>query len=366
MVLRCSLLGHDFGDTEVEREREERGSEVVVTVQEFEACSRCGERNVISENTEVTTLAVETDTDSLPDDHEPEPTAPPLEPDATAETTAETDAAFVDADDPVAESNAEFVDADADDSDSGTDAARLDTDDPAVESDAEFIDADEPDSEPEAEAELIDDDDTAATPPDRSAATTAPVETAATDDTDLPTDENGDPVVDDGEILEDDEPAPEHDREHGEWPDSSDVGPPVDADSSPSTWPDDADADTDADTETDPEDAASDPTPPDDDAVVLDNDVPADTTTDARSVTATPPTDPDDDAHASPESASGIEWAESVPTPTERESGPTDDVPTEFYCPRCDYVAAGDRASLRAGDICPDCRKGYLTERERR
>jgi hypothetical protein len=40
-------------------------------------------------------------------------------------------------------------------------------------------------------------------------------------------------------------------------------------------------------------------------------------------------------------------------------------VPTEFYCPRCDYVAAGDRASLRAGDICPDCRKGYISERER-
>lgn len=55
MGLRCSLLGHDFGDVEVEREREERGSEVVVTITEFETCSRCGDRNIVTENTEVRT-----------------------------------------------------------------------------------------------------------------------------------------------------------------------------------------------------------------------------------------------------------------------------------------------------------------------
>ncbi len=348
MVLRCSLLGHDFGDAEVEREREERGSEVVVTVQEFEECSRCGERNVISENTEVTSLAAGTGGDSLPDDHDPEPIEPPLEPDATDETPSETDAAVIDTDDPAAESDAVCID--ADEPSSGTDAAFIDADDSAPETDAEFID-----------------DDTAASaaePATDQADTMAAAETEPTDDIDLPTDENGDPVVDDGEILEDDDPAPDRDREHGEWPDSSDVGPPVGADSTPSAWPDDDDADT----ETDSEDAASDPTPTDDDAVVLDNDVPTDTTNDARSVTAAPPTDTTDDATAtaSPESASGIEWADSVPTPTERDSGPTDNVPTEFYCPRCDFVATGDRSSLRAGDICPDCRKGYLSEREHR
>ncbi|TMT87726.1 hypothetical protein E2L06_14455 [Haloterrigena sp. H1] len=360
MVLRCSLLGHDFGDTEVEREREERGSEVVVTVQEFEECSRCGERNVISENTEVTTLAVEAGADSLPDDHDPEPTEPPLEPDATDEITSETDAPVIDTDDPVTETDAEFID--ADEPDSGTDAAFINADESGTETDAEFIDADESGSE--TDTEVIDDDtaaSAAATAPDQADVTTAAAETAATDDTDLPTDENGDPVVDDGEILEDDEPAPERDRKHGEWPDSNDVGPPIGADSTPSTWPDD-----DTDAETDSEGAASDPTPTDDDAVVLDNDLPADSTNDARSVTAAPPADSIDDANASPESASGIEWADSVQTPTERDSGPADDIPTEFYCPRCDYVATGDRASLRAGDICPDCRKGYLSEREHR
>ena len=359
MVLRCSLLGHDFGDTEVEHEREERGSEVVVTVQEFEECSRCGERNVISENTEVTSLAAGTDADSLPNDHDPEPTEPPLEPDATDELTSETDAAVIDTDESVTETDAEFID--ADEPDSGGDAAFVDADEPAIESDAEFIDADESGSGTDVEG--IDDttESTAESTATDSDTVTAAAETTATDDIDLPTDENGDPVVDDGEILEDDDHAPERDREHGEWPDSNDVGPPVGADSTPSTWPDD-----DTDAETDSEDAASDPTPTDDDAVVLDNDVPADSTNDARSVTAAPPADSIDDANASPESASGIEWADSVQTPTERDSGPADDIPTEFYCPRCDYVATGDRASLRAGDICPDCRKGYLSEREHR
>src|SRR6056297_2009748 len=56
MSLRCSLLGHSYGEAEIEREREEQGSEVVVTVREFEECERCGEQNVLSENKEVTAI----------------------------------------------------------------------------------------------------------------------------------------------------------------------------------------------------------------------------------------------------------------------------------------------------------------------
>ncbi|MBZ6495491.1 DUF7093 family protein [Natrinema longum] len=312
MALRCSLLGHDFGDPDVEREREERGSEVVVTVQEYEECTRCGERNVISENTEVTSLTTGTD-DSLPDEPDTEPPEPPLESDA--ETT-----------------DAEFVDAGA------------------AESAA-------PETEPQ---------DTAA-------------DAAATDDDEfeLPTDENGDPVTDDGEILEDDEPSVARDRDHGEWPDSDDVGPPVDADSEPATWPVDP-----ADDEPAPDDDP-DPASIDDDAVVLESDeaarLGADSAdgdgaatgeADARSVTADHPTDDraaaDADTDPTADHGTGIERADSVPAPAESDATPDEDVPTEFYCPRCEFVAAGDRGSLRTGDICPDCRKGYLSERERR
>ena len=42
MGLRCSLLGHDYGDSFVERDREERGNEVVVTERELKECARCG------------------------------------------------------------------------------------------------------------------------------------------------------------------------------------------------------------------------------------------------------------------------------------------------------------------------------------
>jgi hypothetical protein len=61
MSLKCSVFGHRFGDTDVTREREEQGSEVVITITEAEACKRCGETRIVSENTEVTTLETPSD-----------------------------------------------------------------------------------------------------------------------------------------------------------------------------------------------------------------------------------------------------------------------------------------------------------------
>ncbi|WP_049941789.1 DUF7093 family protein [Haloterrigena turkmenica] len=337
MALRCSLLGHDYGDPEVEREREERGSEVVVTVQEFEECARCGDRNVLSENTEVTSLSAATDADSLPPEPEPETAIP----DSDAETVEPPTGA------------ADEV---------GTEVAFGD------DADDDFIDAEA--AEPAAAAD------------------------ESTDDFDVPTDENGDPVTDDGEILDDDDdnrvPA-DRERDHGEWPDSDDVGPPVGSENEPSGWPD---SDEGGDREDDPDvpiDAElEDPVKPDetvtDDAVVLEDDTgtvsggrgESTAAADARSVTAEPPNAPEtqgspdagpatdrESAESGAASGSGIERAGSAPTPSQSD-GPLEDVLTEFYCPRCDYVSDGNRGSLRAGDICPDCRKGYLGERERR
>jgi len=61
MSIKCSLLGHRFGETTVEREREEEGTEVVITITELETCTRCGETRVVSENKEVTTLETPAD-----------------------------------------------------------------------------------------------------------------------------------------------------------------------------------------------------------------------------------------------------------------------------------------------------------------
>ncbi|WP_408956992.1 hypothetical protein [Natrinema sp. 74] len=333
MVLRCSLLGHDFGEADVEREREERGSEVVVTVQEYEECSRCGERNVISENTEVTSLSTATDADTPSDEPADEPTQQPLESDIDAAESG---------------TNAEFIDADA--------AAGADDTAAADEFAADGVDVREADaSEPEPSA--------------------APAADDGADDIEIPTDENGDPVTDDGEILEDDGSEPDRDRDRGEWPDSDDVGPPVGAESEPTAWPDD-ESDTESAVADDP--GGIDPDEIDDDAVLLENDAPSDglggasaadgaAGADARSVTAdASATDTaDTDRNAASDSGTGIERAGSAPSPAESSDQSDDDVPTEFHCPRCDFVAAGDRSSLRAGDICPDCRKGYLSERER-
>ncbi|GGJ05265.1 hypothetical protein GCM10008995_13900 [Halobellus salinus] len=45
-----------------------------------------------------------------------------------------------------------------------------------------------------------------------------------------------------------------------------------------------------------------------------------------------------------------------------------DDVPAdrvEFYCPNCEHARVAGASPIRAGDICPGCKQGYIAERER-
>lgn len=334
MVLRCSLLGHDYGEPEVEREREERGSEVVVTVEEYEECARCGERNVLSENTEVTSLPPESETSGSASTS----TSPSTEPETAA-----------------------------------------------VPNDPSADGRDEPPSpEPGSDSAAADASDDLESGPDH------------------PTDENGEPITDDAEILEDDADGDESrdpNRERGEWPDSDDVGPPVGSENEPTAWPETDEESPDGESEvasqsdpghtgesdsettlnfdasesvSDAADSGFSPShspetehgndtgtaEPTDDAVFVD----ADPESDASHPAADTGVGTDPDAETGP--GTGITSAQSAPAPGEGSSAP-DGVPTEFYCPRCEFVAPGDRGSLRAGDICPDCRKGYLGERER-
>jgi hypothetical protein len=68
MSLKCSLFGHNYGNSEVRRDREQDGNELVETIQEVKLCDRCDEHLVISETTEVTTVQTaeggETDADT--------------------------------------------------------------------------------------------------------------------------------------------------------------------------------------------------------------------------------------------------------------------------------------------------------------
>lgn len=53
MSLWCSLLGHRFEGSQVDRDREERGEEVLTVTREIQTCGRCGTQRVVSESTEV-------------------------------------------------------------------------------------------------------------------------------------------------------------------------------------------------------------------------------------------------------------------------------------------------------------------------
>jgi DNA-directed RNA polymerase subunit RPC12/RpoP len=188
MSLKCSILGHRFDETAVERDREEDGSEVVTTITELETCSRCGETRVVSENTEVTTMETPTDVD------------------ASAE--------------------AGVVDAGAD---IGADVAGADAGADVEGDDAEILDSGSDVDDPEANAQAQARTDSTPIPDAESGEATGPA--------DAPVDEEAaeDAVIIDGDTGDE--------RDPGEWPDETtrdvpeegDEGPPLERSASPTT-----------------------------------------------------------------------------------------------------------------------------------
>jgi hypothetical protein len=167
MAIKCSLLGHNFGESTVERDREEQGSEVIITITETEVCERCGEERVVSQNKEVTSL-------EMPHDVEP----------------------------------GEAVEAAKPDTDDGGDDAPPE---PADE-DVEVIDGEGPaDAEPAADHG----EDSPETDTPDEAEPADPVAEAESDPETDPVESDEPPVTDDAEILDDGE---EPEREPGEWP----------------------------------------------------------------------------------------------------------------------------------------------------
>jgi ssDNA-binding Zn-finger/Zn-ribbon topoisomerase 1 len=72
MALRCSLTGHDWGDVRTEVDREEGLDEVAITEVEYRECERCGETDVLTENTEVTAMRSASDRDDGTEEQEGE------------------------------------------------------------------------------------------------------------------------------------------------------------------------------------------------------------------------------------------------------------------------------------------------------
>jgi hypothetical protein len=260
MSLRCSLLGHEYGESEIERDREERGDEVVLSVTELERCTRCGNARIISENTEVTQRSPR-DTAAF---------------DSSTSTSASATGSTLEPD------SRESV-APATGTDSGSQSA-----DPGFGAGA-AVDADD--------ADLI------------------------------------------GTEEDDDRPDPGP----GSWPEHDDE--PV-APGASREWPSVGD-----------DDEGFDASVPDGE-----------------------PTNLEFGGGLTPQADQGAEILEAESSPgngdadvefvrSERSFAPDRTVEiegeTELYCPGCDASDLDDRESLRAGDICPDCRRGYLAERER-
>jgi hypothetical protein len=143
MSLKCSIFGHAFDDATVEREREEQGSEVVITIREVQTCARCGETRVVSENKEVTTLETPDDV-GAPTAEEDEPGIVDAETDAAVESEPDADADGSPTEEPVDETPADGAEAGAESASDETDAPE----EPPVTDDAEILD-DEGDEEAE-------------------------------------------------------------------------------------------------------------------------------------------------------------------------------------------------------------------------
>jgi hypothetical protein len=378
MSIRCSLLGHDYGDTETEREREEQGSEVVVTVREFEECERCGERKIVSENKEVTSIA------------SPAPDLEAAEADESADAgpgaggsagTGQSSGASTDADAGVTMGTGSGTRTGGT---TGTGGAGVpDEAVPAGGDDAEIIDDSTDDGTASAgssgRSATGGGDPSAAGGSDPNAAADAP-SGGRTGGTGPRTDAGSgverdfeeSPADDDAEILEggasgaSDGTGGAEDRTPGEWPDAETTHPAEAEEKGPGDWPSVGQEDEGYDAE--PDNGASADVEfgggltPESSPEVDD-----DESEEVEFVNASGDTLGADDtgrsggsAGSNPELSSGISAGAEAPSL----SGPSDDpdLDAEFVCPECDYREEVSGSSLRAGDICPDCGRGYLAQ----
>ena len=328
MGLRC-LLGHDFDDPELQREREEQGDEVVVTVREEKTCTRCGYTKTVSENKEVTsieqlaetaaggaTTSDESKTTATADADKPAATAG--SPTATGDTGSETSADT----EPTAEPTAAGADEPAED-------AEILDDSEAESSEPTPTTADDTEEPPTAEAD--------------------DAEPQAADDDGIilsAPDDKGDEMADNAA----DEPADDKGdaKEPGEWdwPEHE-----TDPETSTHEWPEQSGDDEGYDAETPP---AEQP----DDVSFSGGFTPEATAGTAGGQTGVS-TQAGEEVIEEPADAELTKAGEaSLYEPT------VDDINTEFYCPECGFTRHAGESSMRAGDICPECQRGYIAERE--
>lgn len=362
MGLKCRLLGHQYGDPEIEREREEKGDEVVVTIREIQVCQKCGAEHVVSENKEVTAIrsaqevGLDQRTDAAPEAADPAaaddaPAGPETSPvDDPGSHIAE---AEPDTSNPFSAEAAESADSGAAEASDAPDAAA----EPATDADSESFNDDdfEPPSDPdEDDAVILGDEDTerdetqwpeeTGADPAAAAQESAAQESAAqdtppresADGQPVPTDppaEEDEPVTDDAEFIDADEEAveaPDIDRGHGEWPERNDL------EDRQTSWP-----------VQEGEDEGFNAEPSDGTAAEVSF---GGLAPEANGRSSDEATRAGDDGRTRAES----QGESQADVPDDR---------IEFYCPNCGHARGAGVSSMRAGDICPECRQGYIAER---
>lgn len=314
MGLRCSILGHDYGESTTERDREEKGGEVIVEERELQLCDRCGKEKVLSENTEVRTRQPDPQSSDL--DVET-PGQDSSEPSFSEPAGTSVSAGGTTTDEPAGGTPAEHApSADEDD-------AVILEDDPDEERDprewpdeaqqeamSETADPGQPEPEPEPWPEQEGDDEGFDAKPGGD-------------------DDAGDVDFSGGLTPESAEPGAAGDEGYVEAPSE----PAADASTGDVSG-------TDGRRDTRPESSSG---------------------TSAGSLSGSPPKSSGDRSEPEIESVedAGFTSAGPVNPPT----GSTDDANSVLVCPECGFERRAARASLRAGDICPECKKGYLAER---
>ena len=387
MGLRC-LLGHDFGEPELRRTREEQGDEVIITVSEVTTCRRCGATRIVGENKEITSIEQLAATAADPaDGQHDQPAAesarhtaqPTTQQPTTAESTATAKSS------PTADTNTAATTANA----SPSTAQPAGGSSPADE-DTEILHADaqpSPDvthntADDTAAADPTDEQPTrASTPEDADTAggdtgyaefTTA--STAADDEPETEaTEEDGDGQSgDDGIILPSDKDDTE--REVGAWP-AYDAGEDDATGSEPTPWPEQTGEDTGYDASTPNDDGdlggGSGFVPDIADAESAFGDAGVDTTTQPSVSEKSVETE----AEQTVDDAELLDADESATGPAERGQSraadigdemefeaTVDDIETEFVCPACGFSRESGVSWMRAGDICPECKRGYIAE----
>ncbi|ELZ40156.1 hypothetical protein C471_08300 [Halorubrum saccharovorum DSM 1137] len=381
MGLRC-LLGHNFGEPELRREREEDGSEVVTTVTEVKTCARCGETQVVSENTEVTTMeqltdeatAAGRDTTADPAPASDGPAGPDGVETGVDSGTAGTGTAGLGGDTDT--DDAVIIDDDAtggsvepNTADAATAGAeRSDPSDPAASTAGAEADVEADAAAEGGGAELIDDGQSGAGEGPESGdegaesglerdegeyAAYPEAETTETEAETLPDEERAE--TDDGVIL-DEEGESADDRERGAWPD---VDESEEGAGATTPWPEHGGEDEGFSAEIGEGDAGdvefgggltpetADSSADDEDAEYVE--APAQSAGEASGAAG---------AGGTADEGVGITRGESPDLETS-----SSEVTTEYYCPECEMTRSADGNSMRAGDICPECKRGYVDER---